>query len=36
MLVEANRKLVEVFENKIQAKLAEMCGEEIGAGTQEA
>ena len=27
-LVEANRKLIEVFEKKIQAKLAEIWGEE--------
>ena len=27
-LVEANRKLVEMFERKIQAKLAEIWGEE--------
>lgn len=27
-MVEANRKLVEVFERKIQAKLAEIWGEE--------
>ncbi len=27
-LVEANRKLVEIFENKIQVKLAEIWGEE--------
>ena len=26
-LVEANRKLIEIFEKKIQAKLAEMWGE---------
>jgi type I restriction enzyme M protein len=27
-LVEANRKLIEIFERKIQAKLAEIWGEE--------
>jgi hypothetical protein len=30
------RALVELFEKKIQPKLAEVLGEEIGAGTQEA
>lgn len=28
-LVEANRKLIEVFEQKIQAKLAEIWGERV-------
>jgi len=27
-LVEANRKLIEIYERKIQAKLAEIWGEE--------
>ncbi|WP_161953960.1 hypothetical protein [Candidatus Methylomirabilis limnetica] len=35
-LVEASQKLVEIFEKKIQSKLAEIWGEEIDAGTQEA
>jgi len=26
-MVEANRKLMELFEKKIQSKLAEICGE---------
>ncbi len=34
-LVEANRKLVELFEKKIQSKLAEIWGEEISVGAQE-
>jgi type I restriction enzyme R subunit len=34
-LVEANRKLVERFEKKIQSKLAETWGEEISVGAQE-
>jgi len=34
-LVEASQKLVEIFEKKIQSKLTEVWGEEIGAGTQE-
>jgi hypothetical protein len=34
-MVEANRKLVELFEKKIQSKLAEIWGEEISVGAQE-
>jgi len=35
-LVEASQKLMELFEKKIQSKRAEIWGEEIDAGTQEA
>jgi len=35
-LVEANWKLVDIFEKKIQSKLAEIWGKEIGSGAQEA
>ena len=34
-LVETNRKLVELFEKKIQSKLAEIWAEEISVGAQE-
>ncbi len=34
-LVEANRKLMERFEKKIQSKLSEIWGEEISVGAQE-